>query len=195
MDTIVRKRMVTTMNREEWLQTLTERMRGWYGGELPETVHVSVGFPSSGMCGKAMGECWHAQASADSAPQVYVHPKIADATEVAAIMAHELVHACRPDAKHGPAFKALATRVGLTGRMTSTVASDALRDRLAAIVDEIGPYPHPCLSAHSSGRKKQSTRLLKVQCPGCDYTVRITQKWIDTGLPVCPCGTEMETVS
>lgn len=39
---------------------------------------------------------------------------------------------------------------------------------------------------------KAGTRLLKVCCPSCEYTVRVTQKWIDVGLPVCPCGEEME---
>lgn len=48
---------------------------------------------------------------------------------------------------------------------------------------ELEPPPVP---------KKQSTRMLKVICPGCGYTVRTTQKWIDIGLPTCPCGEEME---
>lgn len=33
----------------------------------------------------------------------------------------------------------------------------------------------------------QPTRLLKVYCPSCGYTCRITHKWIaKTGTPVCP---------
>lgn len=39
---------------------------------------------------------------------------------------------------------------------------------------------------------KAGTRLLKCECPACGYTVRTTQKWLDVGLPVCPCGEEMK---
>ena len=39
--------------------------------------------------------------------------------------------------------------------------------------------------------KKQGTRLKKVECISCGYVVRITQKWIDIGLPVCVCGMPM----
>lgn len=35
------------------------------------------------------------------------------------------------------------------------------------------------------------SRLLKCECQ-CGYVVRVTQKWIDVGLPTCPCGEEME---
>ena len=179
-----------TTTREQWLNAFTEKVRPWYMGELPPTIHASVGFTSSGMRGKAIGECWHPAASSDDCPQIFVHPKISDGTEVAAILCHEFVHACRPEAKHGPQFKALAVQIGLTGKMTQTVASDDLRDTLDAIVAELGPYPHPTLSARG-GKPKQSTRMLKVQCPECDYTVRTTAKWLEVGFPACPCGTEM----
>lgn len=43
-------------------------------------------------------------------------------------------------------------------------------------------------------RGKAGSRLLKCECPECDYTVRVTQKWVDVGLPTCPCGAEMELV-
>jgi len=41
--------------------------------------------------------------------------------------------------------------------------------------------------------KPQSTRLLKVHCPLCGYTCRITQRWIDkAGTPDCPtCKSNM----
>jgi len=41
-------------------------------------------------------------------------------------------------------------------------------------------------------RTPQTTRMLKVECPADGYIVRTTQKWIDLGLPTCPCGEEME---
>lgn len=41
---------------------------------------------------------------------------------------------------------------------------------------------------------KVGSRLLKCVCPGCDYTVRVTQKWASVGLPTCVCGFVMELV-
>lgn len=186
---------MTTTTREAWLQRLVVKLRPMYGTELPETVHVSVGFPSKGIRSKAVGECWHRNASADGAPQVYVHPGIDDPVEVAAILVHELIHACRPDAAHGAGFRELAVPLGLEGRMTATVAGPALTERLISIVAKIGPYPHPALMGcvvPTGG--KQSTRMLKVQCATCDYTVRTTRKWLDVGLPSCPEGDVMELV-
>jgi hypothetical protein len=46
-----------------------------------------------------------------------------------------------------------------------------------------------------SGRRKQSTRMLKLECTNCGYTVRTTQKWIEVGLPTCCCGSDMEVAS
>jgi hypothetical protein len=36
-------------------------------------------------------------------------------------------------------------------------------------------------------KKKQTARLLKAQCPECDYIVRVTRKHLaEKGAPVCP---------
>jgi len=44
----------------------------------------------------------------------------------------------------------------------------------------------------SSAPPKQSTRLRKVECTDCGYTVRVTQKWLDVGKPHCPQHGPME---
>lgn len=36
-----------------------------------------------------------------------------------------------------------------------------------------------------------TTRLRRVECWGCDYTIRVTRKWMAVGLPMCPCGQQM----
>ena len=33
---------------------------------------------------------------------------------------------------------------------------------------------------------KQTTRMLKCECPACGYTVRTTRKWLDIAVPTCP---------
>jgi hypothetical protein len=49
-------------------------------------------------------------------------------------------------------------------------------------------YLNGCADSDNRG-----TRLIKVACPQCGYTVRTTRQWIETGLPVCgPCETPME---
>jgi hypothetical protein len=60
-----------------------------------------------------------------------------------------------------------------------------LKRAVAPILEAGGPYPHAELS--KTATKKQGTRLLKLQCPICPYTVRITRKWLDSvGPPACP---------
>ena len=86
----------------------------------------------------------------------------------------------------------MALRVGLTGKMTSTTAGPELSDKLAELIDEIGPYPHAALNADLSGRKKQSTRMLKVTCQACGCIVRMTAKWIeDAGAPTEEVANEL----
>jgi hypothetical protein len=76
--------------------------------------------------------------------------------------------------------------------MTATIPTDELRRQLEELVGEIGePYPHALLDPRSNERK-QSTRLLKLECPGCGYVIRTTQKWIEVGMPTCCCGEEFE---
>lgn len=50
------------------------------------------------------------------------------------------------------------------------------------------------VAAVEKPRKVQSTRLLKACCTSCGYTVRVTKRWADKGLPVCPTCTTYETL-
>jgi hypothetical protein len=43
------------------------------------------------------------------------------------------------------------------------------------------------------GQAPSSTcRERKAECRGCGYVIRVTHKWIATGLPMCPCGEQLE---
>lgn len=174
--------------REGWLLQLVERLRPLYEGELPETVRISTGFSSKGARSKVIGECWHPKNADDKAPQIFIHPGQRDSLEVAAIVAHELIHACRPDAKHGARFKAMAHALGLEGDMRSTKPGARFIETARPILDALGDYPHARLNAAgtSSNGPKQTTRMLKVECADCGYTVRTTQKWLDVATPCCP---------
>lgn len=185
-------------NRETWLHAAIERMRPWFeelGIELPP-VKVSVSFPATGWKGRAIGECHYA--ASDGVPQLLVHPSIVEPHEVLAIVLHELVHAALgPGKGHGPEFRRLATSLGLTGKMTATVASEELEWSLRRLGKGLGAFPHASLvGGRAGGRKTQSTRMIKVMCsenPICPtledggYTIRTTRKWLDLyGAPKCP---------
>jgi len=109
------------------------------------------------------------------------------------ILVHELCHAADNNAHgHDKPFAAMATAVGLVGKPTHTTPGGELSLKLAGIATRLGRYPHSALLPDSGdGKKKQTTRMLKVQCPECGYTVRTTAQWLSTGLPVCPCGETM----
>ena len=177
--------------REDWLNALAEAMAPWFaelGCPLPR-FRVAIGFPSTGRRGRRIGECWDGRASADSTFEIFIRPDLDDPMEIAATEAHELTHAAVGlDKKHGPAFRRVALAIGLTGKMNATVAGDAFKQRVAPILERLGPIPHARLSLGlSSGPKKQTTRLLKCECPTCGYTVRTARKWLEEmGAPHCP---------
>jgi hypothetical protein len=87
-------------------------------------------------------------------------------------------------------FIKCARAVGLEGKMTETVAGAALVTRINELIEELGDYPHARLTSFSLP-KKQTTRMIKITCPECQYLVRAAAKWIEVGVPTCPCGAEM----
>lgn len=191
--------------REAWLLRVANELRPLLaaaGGELPERVRYSCGWPGGARGGKKrIGECWHKEASADESIEIFISPVLGDGMKAADTLAHELVHACLPPgAAHGPVFKKLAVAFGLVGKMTNAGAGPELTAKLAEIIDRIGPYPHAELMSGDGAADKpkvQKSRQRKVFCPDCGgdgdnaYICRMSQKCIDRGLPVCPCGTRM----
>jgi hypothetical protein len=182
--------------REAWLTAATDALRGHFeqaGFPLPSTIRFSFGFPSTGKKGKAIGECWHQTASADSHWEIFIRADQAEPAMVLGILSHELVHVAVPlGSAHGPKFRKAALAVGLEGKMTSALPGAVFAGKLATIAAELGPLPHGRLNFDQQGEdspKKQGTRMLKAECgaAGCGYTVRLARKWLDTvGAPHCP---------
>lgn len=189
--------------REGWLHQLVEELRPLFvaaGSPLPADIHVTCGWPThralaAGNKSRTLGQCFHPEASAKGTTEICVSPAIGDAQAAAAILVHELCHAAiigdNPDAGHGPAFKRVALAIGLEGKMTETTAGRQLADDLRWITSRMRPYPHSTLDV-SVGAKKQTTRLIKIECPECGWTARTTRQWIEAGLPTCQCGTALE---
>ncbi len=179
------------MNREDWLIKVAEGMAPWFnelGYALPR-YRVAIGFPSTGRRGKRIGECWDGGASADGTFEILIRPDLDVPLDVAAILAHEFDHAAVGLAcGHKGAFRTVALAIGLEGKISATVQGETFKHRAAPILAAAGPLPHARLGlGKSDAPPKQKARLLKAECGQCDYTVRVTRKWVDeAGAPHCP---------
>lgn len=191
------------MTREEWLTSAAAEIRKQYeivfdqhfgddGADHLDNLQVSTGFPSRGGLTKVIGECWKASAAEDEkSHHIFINPRLTDIVEVVATLAHEMVHAA-DDGEHkhkGPFVKAVRD-MGLEGKATATIAGAAFADWARGLVNILGPYPHVGI-VPVMAEKKQGTRMLKLEADCCGYIVRTTQKWLDIGVPSCPCGNEM----
>jgi hypothetical protein len=185
-------------NRESWLNRVAVGMAPLFdalGTPLPDRIRVAIGFTSAGRKGKAIGECWDNRRSADGHFEIFIRPDLAHApdampAQIAAILAHELVHAAVGIAAgHGKLFKRIALGLGLVGPMRATTPGDAFLAAVAPILAAAGPLPHARLDTggQTTAPKKQAARMLKCECRACGYTVRTARKWLETaGAPVCP---------
>jgi hypothetical protein len=185
------------MNREQWLEKATAKFRPEFekaGFPLPEKIRVSCGFPSSKARARrnmAIGEHWSPKASCDQTHEIFISPVLNDELSVLATLVHELCHAATDGDGHKGRFPASAKALKLEGKPTATFGGDTFKQSFAPIFKTLGEYPHAKLNAMAN-LKKQGTRMLKAQCPACEYTVRLTAKWAEMGLPTCICGEELE---
>lgn len=172
------------MTREEWLLAFTAKARPLFkqhGSPLPKTIRMSVGFPSTGQRSKVIGQCFHADASAGKVNEIFLRPSLqADSRRIAGVLVHELCHAAG-HWDHGRGFKKLATALGLGGKMTATIETDAFYAWADPIIKELGAFPGAALkdAITVGGKKKQSTRMLKVSCSDCGWHFRTSQQNID----------------
>lgn len=185
-------------NRESWLNRVAASMAPLFaalGTPLPVRIRVAIGFTSAGRKSKAIGECWDNRRSADGHFEIFIRPDLAHApdampAQIAAILAHELVHAAVGIAAgHGKPFKRIDTGLGLVGPMRATTPGEAFLATIAPVLVEVGPLPHARLDTggETTAPKKQAARMLKCQCQACGYPVRTARKWLETvGAPLCP---------
>jgi hypothetical protein len=190
--------MASKITREQWLLNFAAAARPMFkkaGAPLPKKIRMSVGFPSKGIRAKTIGECWYSTSSADKHHEIFIRPSLqASASRIADVLTHELIHAALgPEAGHGPVFKKVALALGLTGKMTATVAGPQWHEWAKPILKKIGKFPGAELQGQlAGGKKKQTTRLIKLECDGCGWTCRTTNKHIHEEL-ACPtgCGGEL----
>ena len=188
---------VNDETREGWLVRAAAALAPLFEGigrEVPP-IRVSVGFPSRSPR-RVVGQCWVAEASEDGVNQIFVTPirGRGQTIEVLGTLLHEMIHAVdNCQSGHRGDYMRMARQLGMTAPWKTTTLGDELRERLVVLAEELGPFPNGAmqLEAAAAAGAKQTTRMLKIQCPDCEYTARTTAKWLEMGLPTCPCGTEM----
>lgn len=182
--------------REEWLNAAAVRLNAMIAEKTEMTpakrVLVSCGWPRRERGGKVLGTCTPKKFGS-GVQHIFITPRLSKASDVLHVLLHELVHAADDCAsQHGRPFAKAVKALGLEGKPTATVPGKALRAELAALAKDLGPYPHKQITP-LDGEKKQTTRMLKVECPGCGCLVRMTRTWLEeVGAPTCACGSQME---
>ena len=168
--------MSNYVDRETWLNAAAVLMQASVFTDAaisPEAwervkYRITCGFPlgyrgSRGAKQITLGQAFDPSISADGTYEVCVNPIMDEPADVLAVLAHELVHVhCGVECGHRGAFRRVAVAIGLTGKMTATVAGDELAKKLADIAEQLGPYPHAKIDP--TLRKKQGTRNLKIVC-------------------------------
>jgi len=182
--------------REHWLRQLAALMEpiiAERAGVSFPPYRVTCGFPSKGgELGKktrVRGQCWSAAASEDRHAEIFISPVEDDQATVAAILAHEMIHAALPEAGHKRPFQIAAAAIGHKAPFTSSEPTPEFMAWAEALLGTLPPYPHRRLNAMTpvAQKKKQTARMIKCECATCGYTARTTRKWLESvGAPICP---------
>lgn len=185
--------------RESWLvsASLLIQSEVFEGKGVPvlESKHrISCGFPigyrgsRGNRKGVVLGQAFDPSISADGTYEVFINPILDQPLDVLGVLVHELIHVhAGIKCGHRGEFARVARLVGLEGALTATVPGEALKGQLEAIAGLLGPYPHAAVDPHA--RKKQGTRLLKLECRVCHWVARVSAKQA-ARLPLnagCPC--------
>jgi hypothetical protein len=191
--------------REEWLQDATGQLRPYFlecGLELPEKIRFAIAFPSTGRKGNRLGETWHSRSSGDGNYEIIIRSDLAEPSDVLAVLVNKLVHTVVPDdTSHGKRFRAVALKVGLSGKIHKSEPGPLLQKRLAEIADKLGPLPHAPLNINDNpmttkpierASKKRGGKRVKAECLQCTtegkpYILRLSAASArDPGPPHCP---------
>ena len=185
--------------REQWLAEAVALISGRVfkqAGveELSGKWRIGCSWPGGGSARKSIGECWPSRASADGTREMFISPTLDDPAKVLPVVVHEMIHAIDDCASgHRGRFARDAEAVGLEGKMTETHAGMDLSKELVKISHDLGDYPHSKLVMALSGKKKQSTRLIKLSCSRCGFIARASKTALEqAGLPTCGCGGNLE---
>ncbi len=183
--------------REDWLTASIASLRPIFSGHgitLPARIRATCGLPSTFTRSGTLAECWADSDSADGTHEIMISPTLADPAQVLAQLIGALAHAAPGAMSHtSNTYMEAAANLGLcpTGETWRQVqGAEDFPQAYAGVLSALGAYPHAPLNVGT--KKTQSTRMLKLTCPLCGYTLRTSGKWLATGLPVCHDGTEFQ---
>ncbi len=178
--------------REAWLQDaaaeLSPLITAASNCTPPKNLRVACGFPSTFRRSGALGETFAPKDSADGATEILISPTLSDPGEVLAVLARQLMLTVASGAALSRAFAS----AGITPGKPNAVPAIALCPTIPDLAASLGDYPHAELSL--ADRPKAPTRLLKGLCPSCGYTIRLSLKWAQQGMPTCHCGDTINLV-
>jgi len=185
------------LDREAWLTEaaqfiLDDILSSELTEPAPAPFRVSVGYPPRSTArSKTIAVCIKSEASADGHSEIFVSPALSDSMAILEALTHEMVHYSDDCASgHQHHFARVARAVGLVGPLTATKASPELQNKLADIIATLGDIPHAAIDL-GKAKAKQSTRMLKVFCPGedCKFSYRTSaaniRKITDFLCPAC----------
>jgi hypothetical protein len=183
-------------NREYWLTELALHVETLMVGIKLAPYRLTCGWPSRHGLGrkiKVLGECHSEKSSASGVHEIFISPILDKPLEVSGTVCHEMIHVAAGIAsQHKGAFVRICKRVGLTKNPPrQAMPGPELEERLARIIDRIGPYPHQALIPQVKVIEKPKSDLSLI-CPACECVIRMTTKWfLSVGAPTCGCGEVM----
>lgn len=176
-------------NREEWLVNVGQYMAETilHGVPVPDDWRVSCGW-APGSRKNTLGVCLMRSESEAGVNEIFISPHISDSLTAAGILLHELIHAA-DDGKSGHRgdFAKWARMAGFRSPLTELNPSETLKMHLEEVVSVWGDYPHAAIVRRDV--KKQSTRMLKVECKDCGVVWRASRASLRTirdGHCLCP---------
>lgn len=177
--------------REDWLTAAVNLLRPRFdavGSPVAQNIRVACGFPSTAVRSGTVGETWADTASRDRTIEILISPVLDNPVQVLETLIAQLCHATPGALNTGATYRATAQAMGLEplrSDFKSVRGNQDFAETYAPVLSALGLYPHAALVM--SAKQKQQTRMLKAVC-SCGYTIRLTQKWADKGLPTCSCG-------
>jgi len=167
--------------RTKWLEKAWLTLKSKFGLDAPDKVQISFGFCASGnrkssATGRqTLGQCTNDLIQngdkTEKQALVSVHPvNFKSPVDVLLVMLHEMIHATGIN-NHRKEFSTLAAGVGFTKPWTQPHPTPELAQRLGGMLEQIGDFPEGWGDLPPS-KPKQTTRMLKYECPVCSEIIR-----------------------